>query len=183
MARAKDIFNYDNEKYRMLRDPSRGVSAAYSEANKWLDTLKEWVYIEQGMAHLSKLIHDLAHKELERLDVFADILHENHLMQFYPTTEEVDIFEEVKDIGDCFDFVIRVTDHIQEKLRAFHDTIEFNNGLLPMALKVEELMMKNSADRTVFLDLWVRWDEDGGSKTSFDKYVAHFIEEYHNEND
>lgn len=176
MATAKDLFNYNSEKYRALREPSRGVSAAYSEANKWLDTLKEWVYIEQGMVHLSDLIHELAHKELERLDKFAEILHENHLLQFYPTTEELDIFSEVKDLYDCFDFVIRVIDHIQEKLNVFHKACETQVDLMPMALKTEELMLENSADRTVYLDLWVRWSEDGGSKTSFDKYIVHFKE-------
>ena len=169
-------FGYGVPPYTGLREPSRAVSAAYGEGNKWLDQLKEYVYIEQGMPNLSRLIHNAAHRQLERLDDFGDLLHERRLAQFYPTTQELDLYGEVRDLDGAFALVIRVLEHVQAALLAFRDAAA-SAGLLPLALRTEELMLRNSGEYAVFLELWSRWDADGGSKTSFDGLCEEYLEE------
>ena len=39
---------------------------------------------------------------------------------------------------------------------------------------VADKLAENSADYTKFLEMWARWDNDGGSKTSFDSWVRYF---------
>ncbi len=173
--RIKDSYNYASPQYSRLYEPSRAVSKAYGEGNKWLDQLKEYVYIVQGMPNLSRLIHENAHKQLEYLDEFGDVLHQRHLMQFYPTVEELALEDEVSDVDGVFNLLIRTFDHIQEALMSFRNAANQAN-LLPLALKTEELMVKNSNDYTVFLELWARWDTDGGSKTSFDGLCEEYLE-------
>ena len=43
-----DFYNYDNERFAALRDASRKVTEKMQNANRGLDTLKEWVLIEMG---------------------------------------------------------------------------------------------------------------------------------------
>lgn len=159
-------------KFESLRGTARDVTRAYSDVNKWLDTLKEYVYIELGMPNLSDLIHDSSHTQLERLDVFGELLHERHLMQEYPTTQEVDIFAEMGEgeLDNVFEFITRCYEHIDEALESFHEQTD-NAEFRAMALKTEELMLANSKDYTTVLNLWQRWDNDGGSLTTFDNYV------------
>ena len=73
MARVRDIYNYTNPRYAGLRDPMRRVVGAYQNANRFLDTVQEWVYIEAGMIHTSRMIHNLAHKMPEQFDKVADM--------------------------------------------------------------------------------------------------------------
>ena len=72
-------YTYKNTEYEAIRDPARGVVAAYQDAARFLDTIKEWVYIETGMIHTSEFIHRMAHEMPKRFDRFGDILHERHL--------------------------------------------------------------------------------------------------------
>lgn len=182
----KNKFNFNaTSQFAELRQPARDVNAAYSDANKWLDTLKEYVYIEMGMPHLSDFIHRSAHVQLERLDIFGDLLHERHLMQVYPTTEELDIYGEMDnsgDVGKVFDLVVRFYEHINEALEAFHAATD-KGEFRAMALTTEELMLANSRDYTTVLELWARWDEDGGSKTTFDGYVGELTEKEQDNHD
>ena len=176
MAKLKEIFNFDNPKYAPLREPSRAVIKAYQDANRFLDTTQEYVYIEQGMIFLSKLIHNQAHEYPKRFDEFIEMLHERHLMGEYPATPELDWKAELKSIDDVFGVIVRVFDEIQEALEGFHRVTD-NADFRPMALFTEELMAQNSKDYTLFLQLWARWNEDGGSKTSFDSWCEKFLEE------
>lgn len=172
----KDIYNYESEKYFPLRDSAMAVSKAYLDCNRFLDTCKEYVYIEQGMTYLSKIIHLQAHKALEKLDEFGDLLHERHLMQLYPETPMLDWKAEFTDLDSVFEFTIRTLDNIQEALEKFYkitDTAEFR----AMALKTEDLMLENSKDYTKFFELAFRWQNDGGSKTSFDSWCEEMLDE------
>ena len=171
----KDIFNFDNEKYSRLRDSSIAVSKAYLDCNRFLDSCKEFVYIEEGMTNLSNVIHLQAHKALERLDDFGDLLHERHLMQIYPETPMLDWRAEFKNLNDVFEFVIRTLENIQEALERFHETTD-NATFRAMALKSEELMLDNSGDYTKFLEIGFRWQNDGGSKTSFDNWCKTYLD-------
>ena len=74
MPKVKDIFNFDNPIYAPLRNPSREVIKAYQDANRYFDTTQEYVYIEQGMKYLSKIIHEQAHEFPKRIDSFIDML-------------------------------------------------------------------------------------------------------------
>lgn len=173
--KAKDIFSFDNAKYAPLRQPMREVIAAYQNANRFLDTVQEYVYIEHGMPYFARAIHNEAHKFPKEFDRFADMLHERHLMAEYPATEEMDWKAMLSDIDDVFETIIGVFDDIQTALEAFRsatDTADFR----PMSLFAEELMLNNSKDYTKFLEAWTRWNEDGGSKTSFDGWCNHFFD-------
>lgn len=180
MPKVKDIFNFDNPIYAPLRNPSREVIKAYQDANRYFDTTQEYVYIEQGMKYLSKIIHEQAHEFPKRFDSFIDMLHERHLMGEYPSTEELNWKEELKELDDVFDIVIRVFDNIQEALEKFHEVTD-NANFRPMALYTEELMAQNSKDYTKFLELAFRWQNDGGSKTSFDSWCKKLLDEGEND--
>lgn len=173
--RLKDLYNLENKEFSELKEPSKAVNRAYLDGNRFLDTTKEYVYIEQGLINVSEVIHNQAHKCLELLDAFGDLLHERHLMQIYPETPELDYKNELSDLDSVFEFVIRVLDNIQSALEEFHkacDNIKFR----PMALKIEELMLENSKDYTKILEMWQRWNEDGGNMTSFDNWCKRYSE-------
>lgn len=172
MARLKDYFSYDAEQFDRIREAARGVTGAYGAQNKWLDTMQEWLLIEQGMKHTSDLIHGIAHRALVYLDEFSDILHERHLMTEYPATDELE--EDFTDPSDVFLAVTTVLDNTGKELAAFRSTAEAY-GLIEMALGAENLMMKNSAEYTAVLRLWKMW-ENMPSATSFDNWALHLKE-------
>ena len=172
--KAKELFNYEGD-FAVLREPSRNVIAAYQNANRFFDTIQEYVYIEQGMPNLAKAIHEQAHKFPQIFDRFADMLHERHLMAEYPATAEMDWKATLKSIDDVFETIISVFEDIQDALEKFH-VLTDNGKLRPMALFSEELMSANSKDYTKFIQAWMRWNEDGGSKTSFDSWCRELFE-------
>lgn len=175
MAKLREIFNFDNPKYAPLREPSRAVIKAYQDANRYFDTTQEYVYIEQGMVFLSKIIHSQAHEFPKRFDAFVEMLHERHLMGEYPATDELDWRSELENIDDVFELLIRVLDNIHDALESFRKVTD-NAEFRPMALYAEELMLENSRTYTKFLMLWARWDENAGSKTSFDSWCQKIID-------
>ena len=167
--KARDVYNYDTAPYDALREPARRVVAAYQQAARFLDTVQESVYIEHGMVHTARILHNLAHEMPKRFDEFGDMLHERHLMAEYPATPE--LTERVEDMDKAFEIAIAVLDDVQKALETFRmvtDNAEFR----PMALKAEELMAQNSRDYTRILDMWSMWDT-GVSKTSFDNWALH----------
>lgn len=169
MPKLSEFYNYDREPYFSIRDAARGVTGAFGAQNKWLDTMQEWLFIERGLKHTSDIIHGIAHRALVYLDDFSEILHERHLMTEYPATMELD--EKFSDPSDVFSAVCAVLDETGEALKRFRD-LAAANGLDPMALKTEELMMKVSREQTAVLKLWQMWDQ-GVSATSFDNWALH----------
>ena len=167
--KARDIYNYDSEPYAALRDPARNVVAAYQQAARFLDTVQESVYIEHGLVHTARVLHNLAHEMPKRFDEFGDMLHERHLMTEYPATPE--LTERVEDMDKAFEIVIAVLDDIQAALESFREVTD-NATFRPMALKAEELMLQNSRDYTRILDMWAMWDKSD-SATSFDNWALH----------
>lgn len=172
MPTLRDIYSYDSPTFSVLRDPARDVIAAYQNGNRYLDTIQEYALIEEGMPNLSKVIHRQAHKYPARFDKFADMLHERHLMAEYPATPEMDWRGELKGLDDVFRCILSAMDEIHEALEAFYSVTD-NAQFRPMALFAEELMAENSGDYTLFLELWARWNNEPGSKTSFDSWVGH----------
>ena len=172
----KEIYNFDNPKFAELREPMRDVIRMYQNANRWFDTTQEYVYIKQGMIYLSEIIHRQAHEFPKRFDAFGDMLHENHLMAEYPGTDELDWRESLKSLDDVFELIMQIFDGINaalEKFRKATDTPDFR----AMSLKTEELMLENSTEGKMFLELWFRWANDGGSKTSFDGWCKSRLNE------
>ena len=172
----KEIYNFDNPKFAELREPMRDVIRMYQNANRWFDTTQEYVYIEQGMIYLSEIIHRQAHEFPKRFDAFGDMLHEKHLMAEYPGTDELDWRESLKSLDDVFELIMQTFVGINaalEKFRKATDTPDFR----AMSLKTEELMLQNSAEGKMFLELWFRWANDGGSKTSFDSWCKSRLNE------
>lgn len=165
--KVRDAYNYDASPWDALREPARQVVAAYQQAARFLDTVQESVYIEHGLVHTARILHNLAHEMPKRFDVFADMLHERHLMAEYPATPE--LTERVEDMDKAFEIVIAALDDIQAALEAFRSVTD-NGTLRPMALKAEELMTQNSRDYTNVLNMWAMWDESE-SKTSFDNWA------------
>lgn len=170
MVTVRENYSYDNAKFYGLRDPARDVIAAYQNANRFLDTIQEYALIEEGMPNLSRMIHEQAHRYPARFDRFAEMLHERHLMAEYPATAEMDWREELAGIDDIFRCILDSMEEIGDALEAFRAVTD-NAAFRPMAIVTEELMAENSADYTRFLEMWARWDNDGGSKTSFDSWV------------
>lgn len=171
-----DIYNYDNPLYAGLRDPARGVVAAYQTAARFFDTIQEYVYIEEGLIHCARIIHEQAHTFPKLFDKFGDILHEQHLMIEYPATPEMDWKSELIDMDSVFEVILQVLDNIQSALSKFHATAEspvYIDGepqdCKPMAIAVEDLMINNSKSRIKFLNMWKMWDNNP-SHVSFDSW-------------
>lgn len=173
MAKLTEIYGYGNPAFQPLKDPARGVIEAYQNAARFLDTVQERVYIRMGLVHTARMIHDLAHEMPKRFDVFSDMLHERHLEAIYPATPE--LTEEIPDMDRAFEIVTGVLEDIQAALERFHAVTD-NAAFRPMALKTEELMLRNSEDYTRFLEAWAMWDNLGGA-SSFDNWVLHLKEE------
>lgn len=147
--------------------------AAYQDAARQLDALQEYAYIEAGLTHTARMIHNLAHEMPKRFDVFADMLHEQHLMAEYPQTPEFP--SEYRDMDEVFERLLGALDKVQEALAGFHKAVE-NRMLMPMALLSEELMLQNSQSRTRFMELWAMYDDPSVSASSFDNWALHLLE-------
>ena len=172
MAKAKDLYNYAQEKFYVLRDAGRDVTGAFGSTNKWLDTVQENVRIDFGMVHTSDFIHSIAHMALEWLDQFSEILHERHLMTEYPATME--FAEDLPDMGTVFEVVIGILEELDGALDRFRMAAD-RPGLRPLSLKTENIMMQVSEAYTKVLEMWTMWDT-GVSATSFDNWVLHIGE-------
>lgn len=169
MARLRDIYSYDSEKFGGLRDAARQATAAYQNADRGLDALKEWVLVEFGLVHTSDMLHALAHLQPRRFDKIGDILHQRHLMQEYPATEEYR--ERPEDLDGVFEAAIRLLKAIETALKACVGRSE-EAGLYPLARAFENLQMENSASYEKLLYAWQMYDRTDGSATSYDNWVA-----------
>ena len=82
------------------------VMASYQNANKWLDSIKEFVLMDLGCVFFSNYIHNLAHTMPARFDKFGDILHTADIKVPYPATAAIttmpsdipSVFQQVLDI-------------------------------------------------------------------------------------
>lgn len=167
-----DFFNYDNEMFSPLREPARKVTAAMQNANRGLDTLKEIVLIDIGLVNTSNAIHELAHKQPQRFDVIGDILHQRHLIQEYPATEEYTNHPE--DLDGVFEEVIRFLRENDEALKEFITACDESKNYA-LAREAEALQIENSRDCEKFLLAWNMYDTTDASATSFDDWVLHLF--------
>lgn len=168
MAKLREIYNYEGPRFSPLRDAARRATAAYQNAARGLDTLKEWVLVEFGLVHTADAIHRLAHEQPKRFDVIGDILHQRHLMQEYPETPEYR--ERPEDMDGVFGEVIRLLEDIEDALRDCVGVSE-EVGLYPLAREFENLQMENSKSYETMLYAWQMYDKTDGSATSYDNWV------------
>lgn len=168
-----DVFNYENSMFSPLRDAARKVTAAMQQANRSLDALKEYVLIEIGLVHTSDAIHELAHKQPQMWDKLADYLHQRHLMQEYPATEEYT--KRPKDMDEVFEEIMRLLRENDEALRDFIKVCD-ENAQYALARQAETIQIENSEDCTKFLQAWAMFDDGSSSATSFDNWVKHLFD-------
>ena len=167
-----DVFNYENSMFSPLRDPARRVTAAMQQANRSLDALKEYVLIEIGLVHTSDAIHKLAHKQPGYFDQIGDLLHQRHLMQEYPATEEYT--KRPKDMDEVFEEIMRLLRENDKALRDFIKVCD-ENAQYALARQAETIQIENSEDCTKFLAAWSMYDSTDASATSFDDWVLHLF--------
>ena len=168
-----DVFNYENSMFSPLRDPARRVTAAMQQANRSLDALKEYVLIEIGLVHTSDAIHELAHKQPGYFDQIGDLLHQRHLMQEYPATEEYT--KRPKDMDEVFEEIMRLLRENDEALKDFIRVCD-ENAQYALARQAETIQIENSEDCAKFLQAWAMFDEGSSSATSFDNWVKHLFD-------
>lgn len=168
MPKLREIYSYDNAAYAPLRGAARRATAAYQDAARGMDTLKEWVLIEFGLVHTAEAIHRLAHLQPQRFDAVGDILHQRHLMQEYPETGEYR--ERPEDMDGVFAEVIRFLGEIEKALKEcvrVSDELE----LYPLGRAFENLQMQNSESYEKFLYAWQMYDETDAGAASFDDWM------------
>ena len=168
-----DFYNFENERFAPLRDASRKVTEKMQNANRGLDTMKEIVLIEMGLVNTSNEIHKLAHKQPGYFDQIGDILHQRHLIQEYPATEEYT--KKPEDLDEVFEEVIRMLQESEDALKEFVKTAD-ECGLYALAREAEGIEIENSHDYEKIMYAWQMLDESDGSATSFDNWVKHLFD-------
>ncbi len=167
MEKMRDLFSYENPRFSMLKEPGRNVVKAYQNAARFLDTLKEWVWIETGMGYASEYIHNLAHEMPKRFDAFGDILHDYHLMVIYPATPE--LTEDIQDMEKVFAIAVDVLDDIDGALKEFVRAVEVG-GHDDMKATLDALLEQNRNSYNGILQMWKMW-EGCQSPGVFDSWV------------
>ena len=167
----ENTFTYDNPIYAELRDVSRRVSNACLSGNRIGDTIKEKVRLFLHMTHTSDFIHGIAHKCLEYLDDFGDILHSANLEQIYPTTPEYT--GEIETLDEAF---VIFGDALVEMKNALYTFIEAadERANKAMAIKAEDILEDVDDDFAKLIAAANQWHCDG-SEMSFDKWVAAYF--------
>ena len=147
------------------------VMASYQNANKWLDSIKEFVLMDLGCVFFSNYIHNLAHTMPARFDKFGDILHTADIKVPYPAT--ADIPNMPSDIPSVFQQIFDILGSISLSLRGFikitQDT-EFH----AMACSAEELLIDIEGEYTNIYRLR-RVYSSNPDAIEFDKYVAYYV--------
>lgn len=174
MARLNEKFNFSSGALATVRDAARDATGAYQNAARALDTLKERVLIVMGMPQTAEVIHKLAHTMPQQFDRVGDILHQRHIEQIYPATEEY--LERPESLDDVFEAVIGLLEKIENALRRCVEECD-RNGLYPLGRGFETLQMENSEQYEKFLYAWQMYSQHEMSATSFEGWVEELFEE------
>ena len=155
-----------------LANSINGVMSAYQNANKWLDSVKEFIYTDLSCPFFSSFVHELAHTMPGRFDKFGDILHTMDIEIPYPTTLELD--NELVTIDDAFAVIFGCLDSIKDNLNDFIKlTDEEFHG---MACSAEELLNDIEQEYPMLFRLRDKWNQCNGDLVDFDKFVAQYVE-------
>lgn len=153
-------------------DTPTQVMAAYQNANKWLDSVKEFLYIEMSCPFFSSYVHSLAHSMPERFDKFGDILHTDNIQIPYPTTVELET--ELTSISDAFEVIFMSLDNIKQSLNDFiKDVDDIKHG---MACSAETLLNDIESEYPMLFRLKDKWEQCNEDSVEFDKYVQQYID-------
>lgn len=149
-----------------------GVMAAYQNANKWLDTVKEVIYTKLDSPFFSSFVHSLAHTMPGRFDKFGDILHTVNIEIPYPSTEE--LTDKPTDITSAFEIIFSSLDDIKSELNGFiKATDDRYHG---MACAAEGLLNDIEEEYPMLYRLRGKWNQCNGNTVEFDKYVMQYVE-------
>lgn len=173
MARLREKFNFETGALAAVRDAAREATGAYQDAARALDTLKERVLIVMGMPQTAEVIHRLAHTMPVQFDKIGDLLHQRHIEQIYPATEEYR--QRPENLDDVFEEVIGLLERIEKALRRCVEESD-RNGLYPLGRGFENLQMENSEQYEKFLYAWQMYSEHEMSATSFEGWIGEVFE-------
>ena len=173
MARLREKVNFETGALAAVRDAAREATGAYQDAARALDTLKEHVLIVLGMPQTAEVIHRLAHTMPVQFDKIGDLLHQRHIEQIYPATEEYR--QRPENLDDVFEEVIGLLERIEKALRRCVEESD-RNGLYPLGRGFENLQMENSEQYEKFLYAWQMYSEHEMSATSFEGWIEEVFE-------
>lgn len=165
------IYSYNNPIYAPLKPLAREVSDAFLFGNRVGDTIKEKVRCQLHMVHTSNFLHGIAHKCLEHLDEFADILHSANLEQEYPPTSALE--ESIKDLDKAFYVFTETLKEIKTALYNFISATDEPNNKA-MSIEAEDILEDVDSDLKELITAWNQWKCDG-SAMSFDKWIAAYF--------
>lgn len=148
------------------------VMAAYQNANKWLDILKEELLMTHSSVFFSNYVHNLAHSMPVRFDKFGDILHTADIRIPYPATAYIPTIPEDIDgiIGCIFDILGGISESLRTFIKNTQDT-EYH----AMSCSVEELLVDIESEYPALYRM-SRAYKHCGDVISFDKWVNHYIQ-------
>lgn len=147
------------------------VMASYQNANKWLDSIKEFVLMDLGCVFFSNYIHNLAHTMPGRFDKFGDILHTADIKVPYPATAYIATMP--SDIPSVFQQIFDILGAISTSLRGFIKLTQDTEGHA-LACSAEELLVDIEGEYTNLYRLRRAYSSCQGD-IKFDKYVAHYL--------
>lgn len=151
---------------------ARDVMAAYQNANKWLDSVKEAIYTKMNCPFFSSFVHKLAHTMPERFDKFGDILHTVNIEIPYPATAE--IVKKPATIQESFTIIFEILDAIKNALNTFIKcTDEQYHG---MACAAEVCLNDIESEYPMLYRLQAKANECGDDTITFDKFVGQYTE-------
>lgn len=164
-------YSWENAVYAPLKPIARNVSNACLLGNRVGDTIKETLRCRLHVVHTSDFFHEIAHKCLEYLDEFADILHTANLEQEYPPTEALG--EPIEDIDKAFDVF---TDAMRDIKLALYEFIQASDNAETKAMSIgaEDILEDVDEDFAKLITAWNAWKANG-SELSFDKWIAGYM--------
>ena len=150
---------------------AEAVMAAYQNANKWLDSIKESIYTAMNSPFFSSFVHKLAHTMPGRFDKFGDILHTCNIKIPYPTTLVIE--REPADVGESIDMIFAILDEIKKSLNNFIQVTDVSNH--GMACAAETLLNDIESEYPMLYRLQGKWNQCHDT-VEFDKYVMQYVD-------
>lgn len=148
------------------------VMAAYQNANKWLDSIKEAIYTKMNCPFFSSYVHSLAHTMPARFDKFGDILHTVNLEIPYPATAAID--KTPITLVEAFDMIFNILNNIKTALNEFITASD--KDYHGMACAAEACLNDIEAEYPMLYRLHAKAVESKDDSVAFDKFVAAYVE-------
>lgn len=152
------------------------VMESYQNANKWLDSIKEFVLMDLSCVFFSNYIHNLAHTMPARFDKFGDILHTADIKVPYPATSAIPNMP--SDIPSVFQQIFDILGAISTSLRGFIKNTQ-DTEAHALACSAEELLVDIEGEYTDLYRLR-RVYSSCQDTIKFDKYVNHYLNSKNN---